>query len=466
MKKTSRLTALSMCAAIVLCASSCGGTNTGKPAEAATTTATTEATTTSNTLDDDLKNPVDIQEFVDDEATLENPNLTYLGFYDMRTAGDIKPGVKLFEETYGGKIDYYQVAWGERIDKLQMLISSGDSPDLVDKEDIAFPLLISKNVYEDLTDYIDLSQPQWDGYQDLIERYAWNGKHCYYPFTVNALPNCLIYDKGRFEELGISDPKEMYEAGEWTWDTFKDCMVKYMNSKEGAEGGIYGLISNDIFATTGTALIDVDNGKITNNFSSSVIDRAATYLADLRKAGLTIRGDGMWSNESEPLATGRVAFLGVGQWKITDFCKEYPDQEFGFVPYPRDPNADDYYYNLSSFSYMVPKGSKNVEGAATFIDIMRKCNTDPDLKAVVKESIMNDKQYSEEQYEFLTSFEDIANFKVVVNAYSGFSSDLTPVIDDMLLNIAFETDASGSWAQLVSENEGIINTVLDNFGKE
>ena len=97
---------------------------------------------------------------------------------------------------------------------------------------------------------------------------------------------------------------------------------------------------------------------------------------------------------------------------------------------------------------------------------MRKCNTDPDLKAVVKESIMNDKQYSEEQYEFLTSFEDIANFKVVVNAYSGFSSDLTPVIDDMLLNIAFETDASGSWAQLVSENEGIINTVLDNFGKE
>ena len=132
---------------------------------------------------------------INNKETLENPNLTYLGFYDMRTAGDIKPGVKLFEETYGGKIDYYQVAWGERIDKLQMLISSGDSPDLVDKE-------------------------------------------------------------------------------------------------------------------------------------------------------------------------------------------------------------------------------------------------------------------------------DIANFKVVVNAYSGFSSDLTPVIDTMLLNIAFETDASGSWAQLVSENEGIINTVLDNFGKE
>ena len=312
MKKTSRLTALSMCAAIVLCASSCGG-NSGRTDDvaAAADTTTTAATTTSNTLDDDLKNPVDIQEFVDEAATLENPNLTYLGFYDMRTAGDIKPGVKLFEETYGGKIDYYQVAWGERIDKLQMLISSGDSPDLVDKEDIAFPLLISKNVYEDLTDYIDLSQPQWDGYQDLIESYAWNGKHYYYPFTVNALPNCLIYDKGLFQELGITDPKELYEAGEWTWDTFRDSMVAFTDSKENALGGLYGLISNDIFATTGTALIAVDNGKIVNNLSSTNIDRAANFLMDIRKQGLTVRGEGMWSNESAPLATGQVAFLGV-----------------------------------------------------------------------------------------------------------------------------------------------------------
>ena len=463
MKKTSRLTALSMCAAIVLCASSCGGGNTGTPAEASTTTATTAATTTSNTLDDDLKNPVDIQEFVDDEATLENPNLTYLGFYDMRTAGDIKPGVKLFEETYGGKIDYLQVAWGERIDKLQILIAGGESPDLVDKEDIAFPLLISKNVYEDLTDYIDLSQPQWDGYQDLIESYAWNGKHYYYPFTVNALPNCLIYDKGLFQELGITDPKELYESGEWTWDTFRDSMIAFTDSKENALGGLYGLISNDIFATTGTALIAVDNGKIVNNLSSTNIDRAANFLMDIRKQGLTVRGEGMWSNESAPLATGQVAFLGVGQWKITDFCKQYPDQEFGFVPYPRDPSADNYYYNLSSFSYMVPKGSQNVEGAATFIDIMRKCNTDPDLKAVVKESIMNDKQYSEEQYEFLTSFEDIGNYKLVVNAYSGISNDLTPVIDDMLVNIAFDSGDAKSWAQLREENSGIINSILSAF---
>ena len=464
MKKTRKLTALSLCAAIVLCASSCSG-NGGRTddAEASAATTTAAATTTSNTLDDDLKNPVDIQEFVDDEATLENPNLTYLGFYDMRTAGDIKPGVKLFEETYGGKIDYLQVSWNERVDKLQILIAGGDSPDLVDKEDMSFPLMMSKNVYEDLTDYIDLSQPQWDGFQDLIESYSWNGKHYYYPFTANALPDCLIYDKGLFEELGISDPKELYDAGEWTWDTFRDCMVKFTDSKEGALGGVYGPVSNDLFATTGTALIQVKDGKLISNIANAAIDHAANFLMDIRKQGLTVRGEGMWSNESAPLATGQVAFLGVGQWKITDFCKEYPDQEFGFVPFPRDPDADNYYYNLSSFSYMVPKGSKNVEGAAAFINIMRQCNTDPDLKAVVKESIMNEKQYSEEQYEFLTSFEEIGNYDLVVNAYSGISNDLTPVIDDMLVNIAFNSDDAKSWTQLRQENEGMINSILESF---
>ena len=100
-------------------------------------------------------------EYVDENAEeLTDPNLTYFGYYDMRVAGDVKPAVKLFEETYGGKIDYVQCNWDERVEKLQILISSGDSPDLVDKEDNTFPLLISKNVYEDLTDYIDLSQVQ------------------------------------------------------------------------------------------------------------------------------------------------------------------------------------------------------------------------------------------------------------------------------------------------------------------
>ena len=125
MKTRKKIISLALCAAMVTSLTACSQSE-GNPVS-------TAATTTSNTLDDDIRNPVSIDEFVDDTATLENPNLVYFGFYDMRTAGDIKPGVKIFEETYGGTIDYLQVGWGERMDKLQTLISTGDSPDLVDK---------------------------------------------------------------------------------------------------------------------------------------------------------------------------------------------------------------------------------------------------------------------------------------------------------------------------------------------
>lgn len=463
MKKAKMICSAILAAAAVLSMAGCDSDTELKSGDKDALQQSTSASTTTNTLDDDVNNPVDITDFVE-EATLENPNITYFGYYDMRVAGDIKPGVKLFEETYGGKIDYVSCTWDERIDKLQMMIAADNSPDLVDREEVSFPYMITMNVYEDLTDYIDLTQPHWQDYAPLVESYEWEGGHYYYPFTATALPDCLIYNKDVFENLGINDPKELYDKGEWTWDTFKQSMIQFMERQDGAIGGVYGLLGNDIMLTTGVPLVGYEGGVITNNMETAALDRAASFLMELRREGLAVRGDGMWSNEPAPLAKHKVAFLGVGTWKITDFCKDYPDETYGFVPYPRDPAADKYYYNCSAQGYFVPKGASNIEGAAAFIDIMRKCNEDPELKAVVKESIMNDKKYSEEQYEFLTSFEDIGRFDYVINFSNGFNSDLSKVIDGMLTNLAFEQgEDQKTWTQFKGEYKGVIDAVLDDY---
>ncbi len=453
-----------LCASLILGMTGCEESTPATPGGVAGTSAATSATTTTNTLDDDINNPVDISDFVEDK-TLENPNLVYFSHYDARVAGDIKPGVKLFEETYGGKIDYINVAWGERLDKLQTLIASGDSPDLVDKEDTTFPHLMSKNVYEDLTDYIDLSDPQWDGIEGLVEQYSWGGKHYYYPFTVNALPNCLIYNQSLFEQHGLTDPKTLYDTGEWTWDAFKNSMQEFMDTVPDAVGGVYGLLGSNIIITTGVPLIGVEDGNIVSNLHTAEVERAAMFLEELRRENLAVRGEGMWSNETPPLAKGQVAYLGVGQWKITDYCKLRNSTDvFGFVPYPRDPSADKYYYGSTNFGYMVPKGSPNVEGAAAFIDIMRQCNTDPELKAVTKESIMNDKKYSDAQYEFLTSFEEITKYDMVIDIYAGFGTEATTIIDEMMINIGFEQgENQKSWTQLRGEYSGVIDGIINEY---
>lgn len=230
MKKTKKFISVLLCVALALGMTACSGSDNPE-----------STTTTTTTVNDDIRNPVNVDDFVE-EDTLENPNLTYLGYYDMRVAGDIKPGVKLFEETYGGKINYTQVNWAERIDKLQVMVSTGDSPDLVDREPVSFPFLMSQNVYTDMTDYIDLSEPQWKGYEDLIERYSWNGKHYYYPFTVNALPDCLIYNADLFLSLGLDNPKELYDKGEWDWNSFKAIMSEFIRANDNAIGGVYGIV--------------------------------------------------------------------------------------------------------------------------------------------------------------------------------------------------------------------------------
>lgn len=460
MKKSKKIIAAALCLSLVVSASACSGR------DESTVTTTTTVATTSNTLDDDLINPVDMEEYVDEDAeALEDPNLTYFGYYDMRVAGDIKPAVKLFEETYGGKIDYVECAWGERIEKLQVLISAGDSPDLVDKEDITFPLLISKNVYEDLTDYIDLSQPHWAGFEDLVEQYGWNGKHCYYPWFATALCDYVYYSNTRFEEYGITTPREHYENGNWTWDTFRDTMIQFIEASPNETVGVYGNITTDTICSTGMPLVSIADGKITNNMKTPEIERAMTFLEDLCRQGLTAKKEGYWGNEIKPLVEGSACFLSYGQYQYESLARErYAEYDFDFVPFPRDPNADEYYYMASTFGYMVPAGSDNVKGAATFIDMIRLCSTDPDLRQEMKSSTMTAKGWSEEQYDRMAEFEKIGNYHIVADFSTGFDADTATLISDMLIDAAFNQDSEG-WTVLRDTNINTINTVISEMGE-
>lgn len=459
MRNLKKITALTLSFAAVLSTASCGSR---EEVPAVTTT----VATTVNTLDDDLINPVDMGEYVDETAEkLENPNLVYFGYYDMRTSGDIKPAVKLFEETYGGNIDYIQCAWAERIEKLQILISSGDSPDLVDKEDTTFPLLISKNVYEDLSDYIDLSEPQWEGFENLIEQHSWQGKRCYYPWFATALSDYVYYSKVRFDEFGIKTPAELYANGEWTWDTMKQCMIDFVNASDEGTAGIYGNIGKNIIATTGTPIISIENGKIQNNMKSVEVDRAMTFLSDLCREGLSITGDGLWGDNVKPLVEGQVCFHAYGQYQLDTYMKRFPETEIEFVPFPRDPAADEYYLPVSTFGYMVPTGSKNVAGAAAFINMIRTCSTDPVLMEEMKSSTITAKKWTEEQYDFMEEYEQLGNFNIVADFSAGFDSDTSTLIADMVNNVTFYQD-SESWAVLRDQNMNVIDVVIADLNGE
>lgn len=477
MKSSKKIIAALLAASAVLGTSACGqtGGNSRNDSEQETTTAMT--TTTEDEL---FENPVDVGS-VDLDLGTEDIDITgtvvkYIGCYDLTTAGDVKPAYKYFQETYGAEIEVEIVADSAIMETLAKYMAADTSPDLVDARDNTFPYLISKNSYEPLDDYIDLTAPQWDGVTDIIDGYKINGKHYYYPWAYYVSPNFLIYNRGLFQEYGIDDPKELWDAGEWTWDAFYDCMVKFTsNSPDENALGLYGAVSTTAINSTGEALVGFENNQLVNNLRSAGVERAQQFLEKLKKEGLSALYYGTYSNvDHYPIIDGNAAFHSVGDWKISDYsrqqklrAKKGEDIDIFFVPFPRDPSTDEYYYTLDTFGYLVPSGSKNVQAACIFINCMRLSNTDPELKEVTRESIMKSKAYTEEQYELWNYFHEVSNFENLVVDYAtcfdtdAINSTITPMLEDVPFIVSADSD--NSWTTLRETNYNIVDAKIQEI---
>ena len=428
------------------------------------------------TIDDEIENPVSIDNISIDAGDKVDPaELIYLGCYDITTAGDVKPAYKYFSANYDCTIKCTIVGSLQILEKLTTAISSGDSPDLVDYADSTFPLIMSKNMYTPLDEYMDLSAPQWSGLDGYINNYRWNGNNYYYPWAYNVSPYFLVYNRGLYEELGIDDPKELYDEGNWTWDTMTDCIRKFIDSDvNGERTGLYGATAyaaQSIINSTGTPLISVgDDGKLVGNFDNANVDRAANFMQSLKKEGLASFQEGVIDVDTVPIKDGTAAFQAMGEWIISGYARDMTKDDtldYFFVPFPRDPSADDYYYSMTTFGYLVPAGSKYAKQASVFINCCRLSNTDEDLKATTKESIMKNKKYTDEMYDFLISFKEINNFKAVVDEPYGMDETTGQIIKDILGNTLFdlqnETYAGQSWTQMREANIGAINKQIDYY---
>ena len=428
------------------------------------------------TIDDEIENPVSIDNIsIDAGDKVEPAELIYLGCYDITTAGDVKPAYKYFSANYDCTIKCTIVGSLQILEKLTTAISSGDSPDLVDYADSTFPLIMSKNMYTPLDEYMDLSAPQWSGLEEYINNYRWNGNNYYYPWAYNVSPYFLVYNRGLYEELGIDDPKELYDEGNWTWDTMTDCIRKFIDSDvNGERTGLYGATAyaaQSIINSTGTPLISVgDDGKLVGNFDNANVDRAANFMQSLKKEGLASFQEGVIDVDTVPIKDGTAAFQAMGEWIISGYARDMTKDDtldYFFVPFPRDPSADDYYYSMTTFGYLVPAGSKYAKQASVFINCCRLSNTDEDLKATTKESIMKNKKYTDEMYDFLIGFKEINNFKAIVDEPYGLDETTGQIIKDILGNTLFdlqnETYAGQSWTQMREANIGAINKQIDYY---
>lgn len=392
---------------------------------------------------------------------LETPVISYLGtspvseenaeLYRRTYAAqyfDETSGRYVFPDGSGELIVSRIVTEGQLPDELTAAIQSDASPDITDKLGNSYPYLMSRNIYEDLTAYMDMSSPQWVDMEEYVDRYEYNGKHFYYPWDSILSPQMLYYNRGLFEEYGIPDPAELLEQDNWTWETFlEDCRLFALTGENVM--GIYGEdIADNFLVSTGVMLIGRDeNGKLTGNFTSEEITRAAEWLDEnLAQTGLV----GLECPE-DAAEEGLAAFYSAD--------RDYDGAELFPVPYPRDGQTEEYFCRADTFGYLVPRGAKNVAGACCFINCCRLGvygnapeetvePVDP-LTAEAEETAPED---------IFARLSDPGMFSGIADENACLSEETNAVIREML-----EGALDGTWEQKRDDDLPIINAAIDEL---
>ena len=343
-------------------------------------------------------------------------------------------------------------------------------------------------MYESLDNDIDLDDPLWSGMKNIAENFTYKGVHYYYPYRITT-NFALNYNKKSIEEYALDDPYDLYMNNNWTWDTFKKLLIDWCNADENhigyaGEGGM------SFIATTGTSLVKVQpDGSVKNNIGDVNVTRAMDFCADLYRNGLTHQGElgdwvspQLWADNSD-----RVLFLGMNpEWTYgaaaaqvqnksgveDDICNTVSD--FAFVPFPRDPQSDEYSIAYDTFGYLVAKGAKNKKGAVDWINLNRVYETDENIIANKKKEAVSPEPvyytegkyagyqkwalvWDENQYDLWQDMMNPTKFSFTFDDCWGFSDDLTTICNKILFDPMFHGD---SFTQLSQEYSPVIDSII------
>ena len=302
-----------------------------------------------------------------------NPDTPYLSYLGSNVNIRETDAYSLYKETYGkgiegDLIDVEFVNDREISDKLYERISADRSPDLTDKPEQGIFQSMSKNYYENLSDYIDITSPQWAKYANYVEYYELGGARYFFPETIELCPSFLIYDSEIFEEYEIADPVELINRGMWSWYTFEQSTRQFAEKSRGACGVEGNGIPDAFISSTGVRLFERgEDGKILSNLIDEKIADAMEYMHGM--SDILLRETDRV--ETNLLEERRTAYVLADDDYYNELKNLYPESSLKAVPFPADPKTGAYYVAAEAEGYLVPAGAKNIKGAACFINCGR-----------------------------------------------------------------------------------------------
>ena len=507
-----------LASALIIGAAGCGGGG-GRSGGAAGGGDAAAETTAAVTTTEDPNKAIDTEANYDDMANIEEVNtaneegagklyesgktagnIKVLCFYDFHNIEPDKSVAAVFAERFGGTVETDVCGSLEVAERLGVLMASGQSPDIIRTDWEFMPGYFIKNRVAPLDDWLDINSPIWADMSGIIEKWAYNGKHYYWPS--NLTPNYgVTYCTANVEATGCQDPTDLYFSGEWTWNEFEDILLKWKAIDPENVGISMGESSAlHLAATTGTPAIEFTGTDIVNNLRNPAIMRAMEFAEKLSREDLVFPD---WRGPDNAASWDNLMFFIMpSEWAITcgqeTWFKKGLEGEIRTVPMPRDPNSDTYTILGDSYGYLVPTGASNMQGAAAWILAARIYRTDPEVVKKNRDELMYDGAYyyikcpeckhqfesefgeegevcpecntprktkykvvyDERQMQIFDDMVDPAKFNFVFDCHRGFGPDLKQQIIDIF---DYPLKGTESYVQMLEENYNVVEASLEDY---
>ena len=413
-----------------------------------------------NSSEDVIESEASVNESSEEKSDKKIDGIDYtirfISDYDLNPSNGESRSIALtlFEDVYGGKIEWVPTTHDTMYDDLSKAVLGGEQVDMFPYMDNALPYGVSKELFDPLDDYLDLNDDMWSGIKGLADKMSYNGLHYAVPTNIND-PVVLIYSRKAVENIGFDDPYKLYTEGKWDWDTF----IKMM--KEFEETGCAGFIGQGIIQSTGQTYVNYDGSTFTSNLDNEDIQKAGEIVEQISG----VMYDGEWYDTLDD----NILFLGMGSWAIAQSNNANKDADIFFVPFP---SADGSGKNITADinSKLLVKGSDKGSAVAAYLTCERAAATEEKYVKAQKDAAIKN-GFTEEQYNFL---EEIKNPDNVVFDFSyGMSTKISNNTTDYNtrgtinnINDAILTgyaDAPESWINIRDSFKKVLESEISEY---
>ena len=473
-KKTlAGISALTLTLSMTACGgdSSSNGGSDSSADETTTVTTTTAATVELNTATLAEEDAATLEEVADKElkdVELENKTIKWLAHYDINPStakGDSEAvNISLFKSKYGGEIQWYPTTWNTRYSDLSTYVLGGEGIDFFPCDTAALPKGVVSGMFQPVDDYIDLNSPLWQDVSEAMEIYNFNGKHYELVNSVTA-ENIVIYNKQTISEQGLDDPWELYQAGEWNWDSFEKMLEQFVDP-DADQVGLDGYWNEKaLLLSAGVPSVEAVDGHLVTNLNDPTIEKAMNWMYGLYNKGLVMDMSlHDWSEQPQFMGEGKELFYIIGAWAVQSnpdtWNTKIPVENLGLAPVP-SPEGSDPYQAATLDGWVICKGAANPEGVALFSECTRLANTSDDAIAIADKKAKEDFQWSDELIAINKEINELARKYPVVDLATGVSTDVASLTTDGGSQIGLRAAFHGvEWATNREEIADVVDMLV------